>query len=406
MRAALVIRRIGPYHAARLRALAAALPDGVLALEVTASDPTYDWDPVTDIGDAARHTLFPRPAEASVGRVWRAVAAALAGWRPDLVAVPGWSDPAALAALAWCRRRRVPAIVMSDSTRHDAPRRAGREACKRAVLRMADAAFTAGAPQRDYLRGLGVPPGRIFLGYDAVDNAHFADGADLARSSAGATRAALGLPERYLLAANRFVAAKNLPRLLEAQARTVARLSPAALPLVLVGSGPGEAALRRRAAAPDLEGNVIFRPFARYPELPALYGLADGMVLASTSEPWGLVINEAMAAGLPVLASTRCGAAEDLVTEGETGFRRDPFDTGALADGLARLGALDPAARRAMGTAARRRVADWGIDRHVAGFLAAAAAARRHRGGDAAPRVTDPLLLRLLAAATARDAPA
>jgi glycosyltransferase involved in cell wall biosynthesis len=399
MKAAVIIRRIGPYHVARLRALAEAAGDGVLAVEVVAADETYQWDWIGNIGLADRRTLFPTEAEVIAGTLWRRMAATLGAWRPEVVAVPGWADPAGLAALAWCHHSRVPTILMSDSTAHDAPRRPWREAIKRAVVRMADAGLVAGTPHLAYLNALGMSEARIATGYDVVDNAFFARGADLARAEAPRLRAQLNLPERYLLSVCRFVEKKNLLRLMEAQAASVARYPSTALPLVLIGGGPLEQTLRSRAATPDLAGHVIFRPFAQYETLPALYGLASGFVLASTVDQWGLVINEAMAAGLPVLVSACCGAAEDLIVNGVTGFVVDPLDVKALADGLARLSCLDDVTRASMGAAARTRIGAWGPERFARAFCRAAAAAVQHQQSRVSGSA-NPLLLRLLARAT------
>ena len=125
----------------------------------------------------------------------------------------------------------------------------------------------------------------------------------------------LGLPERYFLASARFVPKKNLLRLLEAYAGYRRRAGADAWHLVLLGDGELRGDIERRSALPDLAGAVILPGFRQYDELPAYYGLARAFVHASTTEQWGLVVNEAMAAGLPVLVSDRCGCAPDLVED-------------------------------------------------------------------------------------------
>ena len=151
------------------------------------------------------------------------------------VAVPGWSSRSALALLRWARERAIPAILMSESTAADAPRRALKELVKRRLLRHFAAALVGGAPQRRYLLELGFPGTRIFLGYDAVDNAHFA------RGTLAAARA--GRPP-FFLASCRFVPQKNLLGLLEAYARYRRLAGDAAWDLVILGDG---------ALAPELE---------------------------------------------------------------------------------------------------------------------------------------------------------
>jgi len=110
--------------------------------------------------------------------------------------------------------------------------------------------------------------------------------------------------------------------------------------------------------------------FKQYDELPAWYGLAGAFVHASTTEQWGLVVNEAMASGLPVLVSERCGCAPDLVKDGVNGFIFDPYDVERLARLMYRLahGDVD---RDAMGRASQEIIADWGLERFADGLAKA-----------------------------------
>jgi glycosyltransferase involved in cell wall biosynthesis len=200
---------------------------------------------------------------------------------------------------------------------------------------------------------MGFPRERIWTGYDVVENREFADGAVAARSQGDSLRRRLGLPERYFLFMGRFAPEKNLPRLFEAYARYRTAAGHRAWGLVLVGSGPQEPMLRARAQ--DLR-DVVFAGFQQGDAVPAYYGLASSLVLPSISETWGLVVNEAMAAGLPVLVSHRCGCVPELVRPGVNGYVCDPLDT----DGMARLlGVMssDTADVGKMGEASRQIVA-------------------------------------------------
>src|SRR5262249_59830905 len=98
----------------------------------------------------------------------------------------------------------------------------------------------------------------------------------------------------------------------------------AAWKLVLLGEGEQRAKLEGLRDALGLRNDVSMPGFKQYDELPAYYGLASAFVHTSTTEQWGLVVNEAMAAGLPVLVSERCGCGPDLVREGVNGFTFDP----------------------------------------------------------------------------------
>ena len=368
MKIAVLFHRLGPYHHARLAAAAGVAE--ITAVEASARDRVYAWDTVS-ASSAFRHvTLFEDldAARPSPDAVRARIAEVLGAAGPEAVAIPGWAEPWALAALAWCLEHGVPAVVMSETTAFDAPRRAHKEAVKRRLLALFSAGLAGGRPHRDYLVALGLTPARVFTGYDVVDNAYFA------RHAADAAPID-GLPIRSFLASNRFVEPKNLERLLEAFATYRREAGADAWGLVLLGDGPLRAALEARRAALGLEGSVRMPGFQQYAALPAFYAQAGGFVHASTTEPWGLVVNEAMACGLPVLVSNRCGCAADLVAEGRNGWTFDPHDVAAMAAAMQRLAAVPETERAAMGQASRERIAAWGPDAFATGLRQAAEAA-------------------------------
>lgn len=307
-----------------------------------------------------RHTLFSGPASHQVRtiQICRSLVGKLSVLRPDVIAVPGWAAPEALSALAWAVRHSVPAILMSDSQRHDRPRDPITEYVKRRVVRLFSAALVGGSSHVDYALALGVPNNRIFTGYDVVDNDHFARGADAARRNPSA-RAQFGLPAQYFLASCRFEAKKNISGLLEAYAR-YRKIAQERWHLVLLGDGRLAPHVRADIARLELHDFVHLPGFRQYGELPTFYGLASAFVHASTTEQWGLVVNEAMAAGLPVIVSERCGCAPDLVEDGRNGFTFDPYDTDALAALLLKLSSMTEDERRQMGMASREIISRWG----------------------------------------------
>lgn len=373
MKVAIAFQRLGPYHAARL-AGAGAAGVTVTAIEVCSADDTYAWNAV-GLDAAQRLVLSRSTASDRFAAHRRRLRSAAELNNLDAVAVPGWASPGALALLSFALDRRIPALLMSDSTAHDEPRRRWKEAVKRRVVGLYSAALVGGAPHVEYAAALGMPRDRIFTGYDVVDNDHFAHGAAAARDRGEALRAELGLPRRYFLASNRFIEKKNLPRLLRAFARYRAQAGEALWDLVLLGDGPLRPALEREVRSLGLEGCVHMPGFKQYDELPAYYGLAGAFVHASTTEQWGLVVNEAMAAGLPVIVSQRCGCAPDLVVHGENGFTFDPFDEAALAACLLRM-AGGECGRAAMAAASARIVARWTPRTFAENLLRAAQAAQ------------------------------
>ena len=175
-RVAVSFRRFGPYHYVRLNA--AAKVAGIYGLEATAVDPIYAWERAKDDEQFEHFTLFPEKCITEVGSalVARRVSEALTRIAPQVFALSGWGDRVGLAALEWCARDGVPAIVMSESTIQDEPREWWKESFKRRVVRLCSAALVGGRLHADYMVQLGMPRERVFFGYDAVDNSYFAEG--------------------------------------------------------------------------------------------------------------------------------------------------------------------------------------------------------------------------------------
>jgi len=324
-----------------------------------------------------RRTLFPGKAIRALQRreTARTLTKALDELQPAVLLLSGWSLPGAAEGLSWCAHRGVPAVLMSESTKEDEPRKPWKEFVKRRVVRLFRAALVGGRKHRDYVTELGMPANRVFTGYDAVDNGHFAAGADAVREEAAAWRLRLGLPEHYFLVCARFEPKKNLSRLLEGFAAYRRLAGPQAWRLVLLGDGELRPVLERARSQMGIQEEVAMPGFLAYQELPAFYGLAGAFVHASTTEQWGLVVNEAMAAGLPVLVSNRCGCAPDLVEEGGNGFTFDPYDVDGLARLMFRMSALPGEQRQAMGRRSREIIQHWGPERFAEGMRNAVEAA-------------------------------
>jgi len=401
--AALLFARFGPYHCARLKVASRLVR--VTALEYVRTDKTYSWDPVSPASGVPFVSVFRDEIEAEVseGKGVGKLAQALDRLAPQALVLPGWGPRHSLGALDWAAAHRVPVVVMSESQARDERRGLLKEWVKRRILGLCSAGLAGGRPHAEYLAQLGMPQERIFLGYDAVDNGYFEGKAAESREQRAENRTRYGLPEKYFLASARFVEKKNLPRLLEAYARyrQKAEAQKATGPqdcglwdLVLLGDGPLRAALNSQLSILNLHQHVHMPGFRQYPDLPAYYGLAGAFVHASTTEQWGLVVNEAMASGLPVLVSNRCGCAPDLVQEGVNGFTFDPYSVEELA--LLMLRVSDPGFPLfAFGDASRRIVADWGPERFAEGLRAAVDCALRV-GPRKASRVDRMLLCALL----------
>ncbi|MDR7505920.1 MAG: glycosyltransferase family 4 protein [Armatimonadota bacterium] len=286
--------------------------------------------------------------------------------RPDVVVCYGWRAASFWIAALAATLAGAKLVFTTDA--HTLEPRDGRRAkatLKRVLLplffRLADAAFGPSSRTLALLRSLGVREDRLFLTHYVVDNQFFAAGA--AAADRIGVRRRWGLPEDafVVLFVGKLVPWKRPADVLEAVARV-----PGAF-VVLAGEGPLRAALEARAAQPDLAGRIRFLGFVNQRALPEVYAAADVLVLPSEYEAFGLVVNEAFCCGLPAIVTEACGAAGDLVRDGETGYIVPVGDVDALADRLRRL-AADPDLRRALGAAARSRMDEWGPEQNAHAF--------------------------------------
>ena len=286
--------------------------------------------------------------------------------RFDALWMHGYAHLTNLRAMAIAKSRRIPVLIRAESQAGSALRanrtRQIKESALRMLLRQADAFLAIGSRNRAYYESYGVPPHRIFSMPYAVDNAFFQAQAAEARKVREAFRAELGLaPGRpVILFASKFIPRKRAGDLLEAYCR----LSPDGKQephpyLLFVGEGEERERLESRAKETGWS-SIRFLGFKNQTELPACFDLCDVFVLASEREPWGLIVNEVMNAGKPVIVSQGVGAADDLVRNGENGFIVPVGDIVALGDALRAI-TSDPALRQKMGVCSREIIDRWGF---------------------------------------------
>lgn len=369
-RAALLVQRIGPYHHARFDAWARLRSGESHVIEFRPGDRVYAAWRLVEAPGAYRRFLCASRKDLDVY---------LDEIQPEVIVCVGYADPEIHQAINWAIKRGVRLVTCSDSTYCDQPRFWHKEWLKRAVVAPFDAALVAGERSRDYLRHLGFAENGMFAPWDVVDNDYFARRADAARGDGLAAREKWGLPRSYFLFVGRFIPEKNLELLIAAYARYANQAGEKAWSMVLCGSGPLESLLRASVEAAGVADRVRFVGFLQYEDIPILYGLAEAVVLPSVSETWGLVVNEAMAAGLPVLVSARCGCTPDLIRRGENGFSFEPADLGALTARLEDIARLDDEQRLAMGRRSREIVATYSPVEFARGLEAAVGCALQRR---------------------------
>jgi len=363
---AVVFHHIGPYHHARLNAAADRL--SVTGIEWSATG--YDtWGAADSPPQYRKISLFAEATDRypTSGQRRRAFYSALEQANPDVVAVNGWNNFGSLVAANCCVDRGIPMVVMSESARGDEPRTWWKEIIKRRIVNLYSAALVGGQRHVEYLIELGMPRERIFTGYDVVDNDYFAQRAIEIRNSKSEIRKEYGLPENYFLASARFIEKKNLPSLIRAYAEYREKWKgDTPWDLVLLGDGPLRETLNTQLSTFNLHSHVHFPGFKQYDELPVYYALANAFVHASTTEQWGLVVNEAIASGLPVIVSERCGCVLELVQG--NGFTFNPMDEDELASLLFRMATLSEDDRRRLGDASYTIAAKFSPERFGEGL--------------------------------------
>jgi 1,2-diacylglycerol 3-alpha-glucosyltransferase len=373
-RVAVLFWRLGPYHHARLNAAGKVIE--IIGVEACGMEDTYAWEKVEGAAAFERVTLTEQQVHDDDWNreLSERMRSALTRIKPKVVVVPGWSSIDALSALSWCAETRTRVVMMSETTAWDGLRVPWKEWIKRRLAKRCATALVGGTPHKDYMQRLGFAGPRIFLGYDAVDNDYFENGAAAAKEHQAEFRKRLRLPERFFLASARFVAKKNLARLVEAYARyrqMAGKLRASeAWDLVLLGDGPLRDSLMRQVSSLNLQKCVHLPGFKQYVDLPAYYGLASAFIHASTVEQWGLVVNEAMATGLGVLVSDRCGCAIDLVRSGVNGITFDPHSVEELSKRMRDFSSpgFDLAG---MGRASKSIISEWGPGRFADGLTRA-----------------------------------
>ncbi len=379
----------GPYHFARLNAAQLRFgPENAIGIEIASRSNTYGWLR-RSAGTVKLLTLSAGKAaeEVSALTTYRRLSQVIREHDVKVIFTPSYWPLSSFVALIAAKRSGIRVVMMNESHLLSGRNNPLVLAVKRHLLRYFDAALIGGTVHRQFFRQLGMPSERIFDGYDVVDNEYFKSRAAEARANADKVRDQLQLPDRYILSLGRFVKKKNLYRIIEAYAiaRRAGKLK--GNDLVFVGEGIEKEAMinfarglglqvvdhSENTACPKtkFENAVRFYRFAQIDRIPSFYALATCFVLASYVEEWGLVVNEAMASGCPVLVSKLVGCSADLVEPGENGFRFQPQDPDELAFHLGCICSDTTLAHR-MGEHSQHLIDRWSLNRFSEGSSGAA----------------------------------
>ena len=267
-------------------------------------------------------------------------------------------------------------VMMRSETHLGLRRYAIKAALRRPLIgtlySLCDRLLAIGSANAAFYRAMGVPEEKIFLVPYSVDNDRFVNAANLTDAQKVEVRRRYNVPANgpSILYAAKFTQRKRPFDLLDAVRRLKAEIG-CPFTLIMAGSGELEGALRAYCNRHALD-NVVFTGFVNQTELPGLYAVSDVFVLPSEQEPWGLTVNEAMCAGLPVVVSREVGCVADLVEDGVNGYTPEAADVEGLTTALRRL-IEDGALRRRQGQASLKRISQWGYRQCLEGIRAALA---------------------------------
>lgn len=256
-------------------------------------------------------------------------------FQPTVLNVTGYFDWAQILLMIYARTKGVKIVLSSESSSADNNRSALKEKLKSWIVNQADAFFCFGKTSADYLISLGVKPVQIAVNNAAViDEDIIKANFDLAKQEDKIIPELTNNKHNFVFV-GRLAPEKNLEMLIRAFVALQENI-PAAnhWGLIFVGDGPSRLNLEKLAKESLYSGQIIFAGGFPWHKVPAWLAKSDVLVLPSLSEPWGLVVNEAMVCGMPVIVSKNCGCAVDLLENGKNGFTFDPKEQQELENSL------------------------------------------------------------------------
>ena len=277
---------------------------------------------------------------------------------PDVV-LSGGFGPANIAALLYCMAFRKKFVGWGELMIHpEDTASAVRTMVRRWLTRWSDGSIASSSAARDAFLRYGTDAERVLTCLMPIDVDRFARDTREFRAKPDYETLQARYSRPILLSVGQIVRRKGYPELFRMYRRVLDTWPQASL--IIVGDGPERLQYENDAASWGLK-NVHFVGFQPASQLVRFLAIADVFVFPTLYDPFGAVLSEAMAAGLPVVSSVHAAATRDLVEDGVSGFRIDPHDTEASVSSLLKVLALEPEQRRALGQAAYRRVKEGDI---------------------------------------------
>ncbi len=247
---------------------------------------------------------------------------AIQAFRPDIVNLTGYYDFASWAVLFYCKISSIKTILSNESTADDHARNKVKEFFKSLIIKQFDGYFNFGTLSKNYLLGLGVQPEKMLVNRNCVDNETLKNTYQNCLPKRIDRQKALNLASKNFIFVGRLIDYKNILVFLEAFGIAQSKLE-GNWGVIILGDGEQKEDLQQFVKEKNIQ-YISFQKGVSWQQVPEYLALSNVLVLPSYSEPWGLVVNEAMACGLPVIVSEKCGCAIDLVKNGSNGFIFSP----------------------------------------------------------------------------------
>ncbi|TFV97413.1 glycosyltransferase [Algoriphagus kandeliae] len=282
--------------------------------------------------------------------------------KPDILIAGAIAFPSGANALNYANKHAIPLIIFDDARIEDVPRTFFVNWIKKQLYSCVDAIFCPSPAWDETFKFFGLKKEQIFYGVDVVDNSFFQKKAELEDIPTYFRKG-------YYLNVGRQIEKKNLLSLLKAYQELIKKFENVPN-LLLVGDGDQRKLLEKYVNDSRLHNNVYFLPFQSQEKLRSIYKNASLFILPSSfGETWGLVINEAMASGLPVIVSNKVGCADTIVKEGENGFIFDIDDNFGLEKKLIQFHQLSELEKAKMAKSSVKIISDWDLNRFALGLL-------------------------------------
>jgi glycosyltransferase involved in cell wall biosynthesis len=319
----------------RCEALAAAMESKfrVYGIEIASQSGEYQWVPSGDGTRFHKQTLFQERALEEIPvlhKFWR-LALALISLSTKHVFMVNYNQGEIFLSAVVMRLLRRKVILMFDSKFDDKPRVIWREVLKVGMLLPYQGALVGGSRHEGYLRFLGFRRRPIAIGHATVGLESLLQPGGHAVAPGGPR-----FSERYFVVVARFIPEKDLTSLIAAYARYRELAQERSRELHICGDGPLEDPLRRQIADLKITG-VALHGFLQRPGVARVLAGGLALILPSIVETWGLVVNEALAFALPVLATDQVGARDLLVRTGVNGYIFEPGNIEGLAHLMLRV---------------------------------------------------------------------